>query len=113
MAAGRAEGVPAGSSVSVLVCGDDEIRELNLRYAGLDAATDVLSFPAAAVRPGAGFAFAPGAELELGDIVLSLEHLRRQAGRAGHGLEVEAATLAIHGLLHLVGHDHADADAEA
>jgi probable rRNA maturation factor len=73
----------------------------------------VLSFPAAAVRPGAGFAFAPGAELELGDIVLSLEHLRRQAGRAGHGLEVEAATLAIHGLLHLVGHDHADADAEA
>jgi probable rRNA maturation factor len=104
--------VPPGSRVGVLVCGDEEIRRLNRDFAGVDAATDVLSFPASEVRPGERFTFAPGAEAELGDLALSLDHLERQAAAAGHGVELEAATLAIHGLLHLLGHDHADAAAE-
>jgi probable rRNA maturation factor len=93
-AAGRMEMVPAGSAVGVLVCDDDTIRDLSRRYAGIDAATDVLAFPA----DGDG---------ELGDIVLSLDHLRAQAAKARHPLAVEAATLAVHGLLHLLGYDHA------
>jgi probable rRNA maturation factor len=90
------EMVPAGSAVGVLVCDDDTIRDLNRRFAGIDAATDVLAFPA----DGGG---------ELGDIVLSLDHLRAQAFEARHPLALEAATLAVHGLLHLLGYDHAKA----
>lgn len=100
------EGVDPGMSVSVLVTGDAEIRELNRRYAGEDHATDVLSFGSgdAPGRPGEGGV--------LGDIVLSLDHLRAQAEAAGHSLERETAVLTIHGFLHLLGYDHADADGE-
>jgi probable rRNA maturation factor len=93
-AAAGSEGVSAGSSVGVLVCDDATIRGYNLRFAGEDHATDVLSFPA----DGDG---------ELGDIILSLDHLQAQARGAGHSLELEAATLAVHGFLHLLGYDHA------
>ena len=93
-AAAAHEGVPEGSSVGVLVCDDAAIRAYNLRFAGEDHATDVLSF----VAEGDG---------ELGDIILSLDHLQAQARAAGHSLQVEAATLAVHGFLHLLGYDHA------
>ena len=88
--------------MSVLVTGDEEIRDLNRRYAGEDHSTDVLSFGAGAV-PGE-----PGEDGELGDIVLSLDHLRAQARSAGHSLEREAAVLTVHGFLHLLGYDHAE-----
>ena len=93
-AAALHERVAAGSSVGVLVCDDLTIRDYNRRFAGEDHATDVLSF--AAVGDG-----------ELGDIILSLDHLNAQATRAGWSLELEAATLAVHGFLHLLGYDHA------
>ena len=93
-AAAEHESLPVGSSVGVLVCDDDTIRDFNRRFAGEDHATDVLSFPA-------------GGDGELGDIILSLDHLRSQAQAAGHSLDVEAATLAVHGFLHLLGFDHA------
>jgi probable rRNA maturation factor len=100
-AAARAEGVGPGLSVSVLVTGDDEIRALNLRYAAEDHATDVLSFGAGDVPGG------PGEDGELGDIVLSLDHLVAQAAAAGHSVERETAVLTVHGFLHLLGYDHA------
>lgn len=99
-AAARAEKVRPGLSVSVLVTGDDEIHVLNRRYAGEDHSTDVLAFEAGAA-PGE-----PGEDGELGDIVLSLDHLRAQARSAGHSLERETAVLAVHGFLHLLGYDH-------
>ncbi|HEV3233798.1 MAG TPA: rRNA maturation RNase YbeY [Candidatus Dormibacteraeota bacterium] len=92
--AARIEAVPEGLAVGVLVCDDPTIRGYNRRFAGEDHATDVL-------------AFASGDDGELGDIILSLDHLRRQAAEAGHSAEVEAATLAVHGFLHLRGYDHA------
>jgi probable rRNA maturation factor len=94
--AARVEAVPGGSAVGVLVCDDATMRDYNRRFAGVDRATDVLAFP----TEGSS---------ELGDIVLSLDHLRDQAAEAGHSLEIEAATLAVHGFLHLLGHDHARA----
>ncbi|MGB2940462.1 MAG: rRNA maturation RNase YbeY [Candidatus Dormiibacterota bacterium] len=94
-AAARTEAVASGSSVGVLVCDDVTIRDYNRRFAGEDSATDVLAFPSDADR-------------ELGDIVLSIDHMRAQARAAGHPVEVEAATLAIHGFLHLLGYDHAN-----
>jgi probable rRNA maturation factor len=106
VAAARAEKVRPGLSVSVLVTGDEEIRELNRRYAGEEHATDVLSFGAGSV-PGE-----PGEDGELGDIVLSLDHLRAQAAAAGHSLERETAVLSIHGFLHLLGYDHAEPEDE-
>src|SRR2546429_638437 len=71
--AAAAEGLPPGVAVGVLVCDDDEIARLNRDYAGEDHATDVLSFPGSQVRRSGDFRFAPGAERELGDIVLSLD----------------------------------------
>jgi probable rRNA maturation factor len=107
--AAAVEGLPPGVAVGVLVCDDAEIAGLNRDYADEDRATDVLSFPGSETRPTAGFRFAPGAERELGDIVLSLDHVRAQAGAAGHSVEKEAATLVVHGFLHLLGYDHATA----
>ena len=105
-AAAIAEAVAPGLSVSVLVTGDDEIRELNRRYAGEDHATDVLSF-AVGDQPGR-----PGEDGELGDIVLSLDHVRAQAAAAGHSLERETAMLTVHGFLHLLGYEHAEPEQE-
>ena len=102
VAAARAEEIAPGMSVSVLLTDDAEIRALNERYAGEDHATDVLSF-AAGDMPGQ-----PGEGGVLGDIVLSLDHLRRQAAAAGHSVERETAVLTVHGFLHLLGYDHAD-----
>jgi probable rRNA maturation factor len=98
VAAADHEGVAAGASVGVLVCDDDTMRDYNLRFAGEDHATDVLSFPSDAHGDD---------ETELGDIILSLDHLRLQAAVAGHSLDHEAATLTVHGFLHLLGYDHA------
>jgi probable rRNA maturation factor len=105
-AAARAERLSPGLSVSVLVTDDEEIRALNRRYADEDHATDVLSF-------GAGTESGqPGEDGELGDIVLSLDHLAAQARAAGHSIERETAVLTVHGFLHLLGYDHAEPEEE-
>ncbi len=78
--------------------GDDRIRELNRQYRNIDAATDVLSFPDGALLPS-------GRRL-LGEIVISLDAVRRQADELGHGELRELSELALHGTLHLLGYDH-------
>jgi probable rRNA maturation factor len=101
-AAARAESIPPGLSVSVLVTGAAEIQALNARFAGEDHATDVLAFNLGA-GPGE-----PGEGGVLGEIVLSLDHLESQAAAAGHSVERETAVLTVHGFLHLLGYDHAE-----
>ncbi|HEU5393788.1 MAG TPA: rRNA maturation RNase YbeY [Candidatus Methylomirabilis sp.] len=91
------------AEVGCLLVTDRRIRALNRRYRGEDAPTDVLAFPQA---EGGG---PPGQPGLLGDVVISVETAARQAARAGHSLEREAALLLIHGILHLLGHDHATA----
>ena len=73
---------------------------LNRTFRGVPRPTDVLAFPAEAAGKPAG------AEGYLGDVAISVETARRQAARRGHPLERESALLLIHGILHLVGHDH-------
>ena len=80
--------------VSVLVCEESEIRELNRRFRKVDEATDVLTFPAGSF---------PGAPL--GDIAIALPYAERQARARGVSLSQELGFLAIHGALHLVGYD--------
>ena len=90
-----------GTKQLTLVLTDDaESHALNLEHLGVDAPTDVLSFPL--FELGDGFPDVP----HLGDIVISLETAQRQAQAAGHPLEHEVAILAAHGLTHLLGHDH-------
>jgi probable rRNA maturation factor len=82
------------STATIAFVSDDRIRQLNRRYRGLDRPTDVLSFPAG------------DDDVELGDIVVSVERARVQARQNGLTLEQEIAQLILHGLLHLCGHDH-------
>ncbi len=81
-------------TVTIALVGDATMRRLNRRYAGNDRATDVLSFPA------------DGPAGALGDIAIATGVARRQARNAGHSYARELRTLALHGLLHLLGHDH-------
>jgi probable rRNA maturation factor len=93
-----------GSAVSLSLVDDDAIRSLNRDYRGRDRATDVLSF---------GLDDAPQRPVErlLGDVVISVDTARKQAAQYDASLQREIYRLLIHGLLHLMGHDH-DAVAE-
>jgi probable rRNA maturation factor len=100
-------------SVAVLtLTGDEHLREYNRRYRGLDEPTDVLAFSAQEKPSDQRFQAPPGTEHWLGDIVISLPRARRQAKEAGHPINDEVRLLAVHGLLHLLGYDHAEPDEE-
>ncbi len=104
------EGVE-GAEVAVSIVSDWRIRELNGKYRGMDAVTDVLSF---AMRETVDGAPSPtdGAGAALGDVVVSWPRTKAQAKEYGHGLERELAFLVAHGLLHLLGYDHQSTEDE-
>lgn len=91
-----------GSSLSVSLVDDAAIRVLNREHRGKDKPTDVLSFPL--YEPGAGGANIP--ERMLGDVVISIETARRQAADYDAPVQNEVYRLLIHGILHVLGHDH-------
>jgi len=95
----RAVGRP-GSEISVLLTDDASIRELNRTHRGKDKPTDVLSFPV--LR----HSFGEAQDEMLGDIAISVETARRQAADYDAPLQNEIYRLLIHGLLHVLGHDH-------
>ena len=107
-----AEGVDFPCEVDVLVTYDARIHELNREQRGIDQPTDVLSFPAFDLRPGALPEPAdadPGSGLvPLGDMVVSLERAAAQAKEYGHSNRRELAYLTVHSVLHLLGYDHLD-----
>lgn len=94
--------------LSVTLIDDAQMEQLHRDWMDLPDTTDVMSFPMDELVPGT--AEEPVDEGVLGDIVLSPEVARRQAEAAGHAPEDELALLCVHGVLHLLGHDHADAD---
>jgi probable rRNA maturation factor len=91
----------ADCELSILLCDDDTIRELNRRYRENNRPTDVLAFP---MLEGPGHA--PHTEL-LGDVVISLPTATRQAEERDRPIIEEVTFLLAHGLLHLIGYDHA------
>ena len=107
-----AEGVDFPCEVDVLLTNDEAIHQINLDMREVDRATDVLSFPEFDLQPGelpGGEDADPGTGLvPLGDMVLSLERAEAQGAEYGHGAEREAAYLAVHSVLHLLGYDHLD-----
>jgi len=98
------EKLPREVEISVLFTDNGGIQELNREYRGVDAPTDVLSFPLA--TPEEIASAPPDVEMLLGDVVISVDTARAQARERGHPLKHEAALLLAHGILHLVGYDH-------
>ena len=92
------ENFEGSAEVSVTICDNEQIHELNLEYRGIDRATDVLSFPL--------FDEEENGVTPLGDIVISLEKAIEQSKEYGHPLERELAFLTAHSVLHLLGYDH-------
>ena len=89
--------------ISVLLGSDPTLLELNRAWRGKDAPTNVLSFPAPPLQPGA-----PGPR-PLGDIALALETVAREASAEGKSIADHLMHLVVHGMLHLLGRDHEDA----
>lgn len=102
----------AGSSLSLTLVGDDAMRELNRDHRGMDKPTDVLSFETLT-------SFAPQDDTEddpermLGDVVISIDTARKQAADYDAPLQRELERLLIHGILHVLGHDHMEAGERA
>lgn len=108
-----AEGIETPCLVSVMLTDEEGIRVVNREFRGVDAATDVLSFPLNELTAGA---FVPedcerdpetGAVM-LGDMMISLPRCERQGEEFGHGFEREIQYLTVHSVLHLLGYDHVD-----
>ena len=106
--------------VELTLCGDEEMTHLNFDHMGERGPTDVLAFPLHEWSVDGGRSHladeetvAPPGGLLLGDVVIDVDQAVRQATDGGWRPAQEIALLAVHGALHLVGHDHAEADDEA
>lgn len=109
------EACPYETEVSLLLTMNEEIREMNCNFRGINKETDVLSFPMVEYETPGAFSFLEDApeyfhpesgELILGDIVISKEKVIAQAEEYGHSVEREYAFLIAHSMLHLFGYDH-------
>ncbi|MGE5221052.1 MAG: rRNA maturation RNase YbeY, partial [Omnitrophica WOR_2 bacterium] len=87
--------------LTILLTDDQQLQQLNQQFLGIDASTDVLSFPEDYVDPDTGTRY-------LGDILISYPRSLEQARAGGHPVEAEIQLLVIHGVLHLLGYDHAE-----
>jgi probable rRNA maturation factor len=92
--------------LTVVLAGDAQLQALNRQYLGIDAPTDVLAFPGSQPDPQSGIMY-------LGDVLISLAQAESQAHAAGHPLASEVQLLVVHGVLHLLGHDHDEPGAKA
>ena len=114
------EGVTRECAVSIRLCDDEVIHEINREFRDVDRATDVLSFPTVNYPFGVTAGQADkylrleyDDELNacmLGDLILSVPHVLAQAEEYGHSPERECAYLLVHGLCHLMGYDHIEDD---
>ncbi|MGB9375988.1 MAG: rRNA maturation RNase YbeY [Mycobacteriales bacterium] len=109
-----AMGVNPMAELSVLLVDQSYMEQLHVRWMGEPGPTDVLAFP----MDELDFARGPGTEASeapvslLGDVVLCPEVAQRQASVAGHSTQQELHLLCTHGVLHLLGYDHADPETE-
>jgi len=99
----RQEEVGGETELSLIITEDEAIRELNRRFRGVDAPTDVLAFGAGAEKH---FVSAPEDPPYLGDVVISYQRAQAQAEELGHAVAEELKLLVIHGILHLLNYDH-------
>jgi len=90
--------------MTVVVTDNGKVRELNARYRGVDAVTDVLAFPTHQGEDG--FVEGPEAANYLGDVIIAYPRAADQAEEAAHSVADELRLLVVHGTLHLLGYDH-------
>ena len=112
----RAEGIPLPCSITVCLCDDDYIQDINRQFRDTDRSTDVLSFPSVSYPSGctAGSCTkllrqeydADSGTCFLGDLFISVPHVVAQADEYGHSVLREAVYLLVHGVCHLMGYDH-------
>ena len=98
------------TELSILMVGTDVMTELHVQWMDEPGPTDVLSFPMDELRPGREGDVTPAGLL--GDVVLCPEVAAAQAVKAGHSTEEEMLLLTTHGILHLLGYDHAEPEEE-
>ncbi|MET0361017.1 MAG: rRNA maturation RNase YbeY [Sphingobium sp.] len=103
----------ASFELSVKLADDAEVQALNAAYRNKDKPTNVLSFPMLQPDFMEATALADDGEILVGDIVLAYETCLREAEDKGISLENHAVHLMVHGVLHLLGYDHVDDEAEA
>lgn len=99
------------AELSVVVVDEEAMAELHEKWMGEPGPTDVLAFPMDELRPGGGArgdSEAPADPALLGDVVLCPQVAARQAAEAGHSAQDELELLCTHGILHLLGYDHAE-----
>jgi probable rRNA maturation factor len=94
------------ADLTVVLVDDARIQSLNKDFLGRAAPTDVIAFPADESDPETGRRY-------LGDVIISLMRAAGQAEERGHAVEAEVQLLVVHGVLHLLGHDHAGAQEKA
>ena len=105
------EGYENNAEISLTFTDNEKIRRINSQFRGIDKPTDVLSFPLNDYEnTPASLADEPSGCL--GDIVISLERAKEQADEFGHRLDREIAFLTVHSMLHLLGYDHVDSEAD-
>jgi probable rRNA maturation factor len=103
----KAEEVTPPYEVSLVFTDAEKVQQLNRDYRGVDQPTDVLAFYMHPQRESdSSFALPPDGVTHLGEVVISYPQALAQAREQGHSLERELALLLIHGILHLLGHDH-------
>ena len=109
------EGCPYEAQISLIISDDENIRQVNNEFRGIDRSTDVLSFPAVPFEEPAAYGILEEdesffdmdtGELLLGDIMISVDHVYDQAKEYGHSVTREFAFLVAHSMLHLLGYDH-------
>jgi probable rRNA maturation factor len=95
------QGATENTGLTIVLTADAQLQQLNHDYLGIDAPTDVLSFPSGETDFDSG-------ETYLGDIIISVPRATAQAEAGGHPLEQELELLVVHGVLHLLDYDHAE-----
>jgi probable rRNA maturation factor len=104
-------GINPLAELSIVVVDEEAMSELHEKWMGEPGPTDVLAFPMDELRPGGGArneTDTPADPALLGDVVLCPVIAAKQAGKAGHSAEDELHLLCTHGILHLLGYDHAE-----
>jgi len=94
------------ADLTIVLVDDVRMQALNKDFLGRDAPTDVIAFPADESDPETGRRY-------LGDVVISFKRAAEQAGERGHAVAAEMQLLVVHGVLHLLGHDHVGAGEKA
>ena len=95
------QGADPNTDLSIVIDSDKKLQTLNRDFLGIDAPTDVLSFPSDEFDPDEQAVY-------IGDVIISFQRAEVQAKNAGHPVINEIQLLVVHGILHLLGHDHAD-----